>query len=288
MNDNVDVITREIYVHSTTNPPLPDRSVDAEITVSNSKHMILTNWARTSQQTQYTLKILDPKIIGLVNFEQNNIEKFFDDLLLSCNLILKCGAFLIHRADMNPTKVERKKNEPEPPTIEQTENGTKLTFHETVLITDSYHLTMGFKEDIDENKILEILSHIMKLDSLKSSQFLKIQDLKKALEEYKIAVSNFNRIGIFKHLFNSIELATNCDGKDRSGTALDSQVSSLSGISINTAKDWREFYSRTKHIDKDSSDEAKYIKGINDLPSQIRPLRETSQKTILVPLLSIK
>lgn len=280
MNENPVILSRIVYIHSTTNPPLPDRSVDAEIKIRNSNQFILTNWARAQHQTQYTLKIIDPKSICNIKQGQTEMEKFYENVLLTFNLLMRSGAMIIQRTDMSKIEIIRKKLLPRKSMITETESGARIELNETLEITDSCHITMGFIETLDEDKIIDILRKIANLES-NSSCTIKIQDLKKSLDEYKNAMGNFNRLGIFKSLFSALELATNCDNHDRKGIELDAEIFSSTSHPLNDIKEWRELNSRTKHIDKDTNHEAKYIHGMEKLPSYLEPLRETTRKTIL-------
>jgi len=206
-------ISKIIYVYDTSNPPLPDQTTNVEIIIKNGVNLNLVNWARASHISQYTLKISEPKSFGLTNASQNNIESFFDDIILSCNLLMRYGAIIIYSANINKFQTEFVKEKPEPVKVEKTGSHIKISVNETIVTTDSYMLGCSFKEEIDENEVKKILNIIQNVNLVKSN--LKLNDLKKSLSMYRTAVSSFNRLTIFRNFFSTMDLACNCDGEDR-------------------------------------------------------------------------
>ncbi|MEM3333106.1 MAG: hypothetical protein QW745_02720, partial [Thermoplasmata archaeon] len=75
-----------------------------------------------------------------------------------------------------------------------------------------------------------------------------------ALFEYEAAMSSLNRLIIFKHLYNSLEIITNIDGIDRKSEELDSQMSYITRANKDDCKRWRNIYNRMKHIYRNVSD----------------------------------
>ena len=276
-------ISKIIYVSDTNNPPLPDRTTDAEIIIKNSKNISFNDWARSGHISQYTLKITEPKSLGLTT--QHSIEGFFDDVILSCNLLMIYGAIRIHGTNMSKFQIEYEKVKPKPPITEKDGSTTKIIFSETVRITDSYMLGCSFKEEIDENEIKKILKIIQNIDSSQSN--LKLNDLKKSLEMYRTAISGLDRLTIFRNLFSATELACNCDGNDRNSIELSQNISSITGEDESNIEEWRKFNARLKHIDTSSIHEQTYKDGMNKLPSWIAPLRRTTQKIIISHLNSL-
>lgn len=278
-------ISKTIYVYDTSNPPLPDRTTEAEIIIKNEKNLSLINWARVNPISQYTLKINDPKSFGLINTSQNNIECFFDDIILSCNLLMRYGAIIIYGANMSKFQTKVVKEKPELPKIEKTGSHTKISFNETIVITDSYMLGCSFKEEIDENEIKKILNIIQNIDLVKSN--LKLNDLKKSLSVYRTAVSSFDRLTIFRNFFNTMELACNCDGEDRNSSELSKEIALITNEKKLDIETWIRFNARIKHIDKNSKHEQIYKEGMDNLASWITPIRRTTQKIIISRLNSL-
>jgi hypothetical protein len=63
--------------------------------------------------------------------------------------------------------------------------------------------------------VLEVIKEIDSFDNITKTPKFQVEDIRKSLSDYSSAMSSFAAIRIFKHLFSSLELATNCDGCDR-------------------------------------------------------------------------
>ena len=270
-----------IYVYDTSNPPWPDRTTDAEITINNSQNISLSNWARAGQISRYEMTITNPKSLGLAGVEQNKDNKRIFDILLACNLLMRHGAMLTHGTNMHDNVIEYEPEELKQTKIETEDSLTKITSHLTMSLTASAKLRSMFKEEIDENKIKQIL---VLIQNLASKHTRESNQLKKALVSYGSAMSSFDRCTIFKNLFNALALATNSDRSERTGNVLSAEIASITNEKQDLVEGWREFNNRTKHIDKNSNDDKKYEDGMKNIPSWILPLRLASQKTILAKL----
>lgn len=289
MNASQEKISRTIYVHDIDNPPATGQSMNVHLNVINSKHLLISDWDASTQPPSFTLKVIDPTSIGLPDLQDYNVEKFVDRVLLACNLVLKSAVFTRHGADPSRTVIERKLPEPNATHVkeETTQGEHRVEITEVVQITDEVHIHFEFRDDLDEKLVLIILNKISKLEILTVSKNLNIVDLKKSLMVYADAMSSNERVGIFKNLYSSIEIATNCDGVDRAGRALDSEVNRITGTPTLSMQDWREFNDRLKHINRTPTEEAAYQNGLLRIGEKINPLRETSQKVILHRLKSI-
>ena len=283
---NEDKIFPTINVHFPINPPAAGLGIDAKITLINQKYFAITNWIK-SDHPSFTLEIRDPISLGLLDFQEYNVEKFVVNVILACNLILQKGAFSKHNSNSSYAKIQRKKEPPIPSKIEDTPTGKKIIIQERIRITDSVHISMGFEEEFDEKKVVDVLHKLIKIENEKIKFNLNIQDLQKALREYYFGTTSFERLGIFKHLFSSVELATNCDGNDRSGFDLDDEINKICNVELAKIEDFRTFNSRTKHIDKHLLHRSKYKEGMSKLGEKIIFVRESAQKIILNRLSSI-
>ncbi len=285
MNSNKGTLSRKVFVHDISNPPYTGHSIDAKINILNSKHIEISDLKKDNGQQSFTLKIIDPMSLGLQDFQDYNVEKFIDKLLLTCNLVLKSAVFSRHKSDSSRTKVEREIPPASGSQVTETPEGIKIELHETLIITDSVHVSFGFQDELDETKVVQIMKKLDQLENTKSR--LQVGDLKKSLNEYSAAMSSFDRLGIFKHLYSSMELATNCDGHDRSGVGLDTEINKISGIPITDVEDWRRFNDRAKHIDRTPQEEKLYQETLQKLGEKIASLRETCQKIIRSRLTNI-
>ena len=287
MASNQDKISTTIYVHDPINPPGVGRGIEPKIKLENFKHLSIENW-REGEQPNFTLKITDPKAIGLLNFDDYSVEHFFDDLILSCNLVLKRAAFSKNSSDSIHAAVERKE-EPKPKSIvKDIPSGKEIIITEVLHVIDRAHFTIGFKDELDEIKMLELLSKILSLKNGKIQTTLKVNNVQKSLNDYQSGMSSFERLGIFKHLFSSLEVSTNCDGNDRNDQALVQEAAQISGVGKSRIEDCRSFNNRAKHIDRTLQQEKEYQEGLKKLGPKIIHLREATQLIIIFRLKSIR
>ncbi len=223
MSENNDKISQSVNVHDPVNPPHAGFGINVKLKLLNQNCFSITNW-KNGEQPSFTLEITDPISLGLENFQENNVDKFMDNVILACNLVLKRGAFSRHGSDSAHATIHRKKEPSIPSKVEDTPTGKKVTIQEVISITESIHIGIGFEDELDENQVIDVLKKIRKINDGTANSNLKIQDLQKSLRDYYSGTTSFDRLSIFKHLFSSLELATNCDGQDRAF-----RVVSLSG-----------------------------------------------------------
>lgn len=283
----VEKISKTIFCHSPINPPAPGRGVNIEMNLVNANKVKLLNWQNGSVAS-FTLEMSDPGTLGLADSQNSTVERFIDDFILACNLLLKNAAFSRQNYDSSYATIERKPRAPPPPAkVEDFGKMKKVMFTEVLEVTDSWSITTGFKDELDEPKIIELMTKIRKIRSGNAQTSLKITDLQKALHEYDVGMTSFERLGIFKHLFSSLELSTNCDGVDRSSSNLDAEANRISGVDVGKIEDCRRFNARTKHIDKDQNDEKEYQEGLAKIGEKIIYLRQAVRNCILDRLKNI-
>ena len=274
-------IIKIIYVYDISNPPLPDGTADVEIIINNPQNISFSNKTIEGQISRYEMTIINPKSLGIDSVEQNRDNKRISDIILTFNLLMRCGAMLIHGVNMHDNVIKYEPEKPKQFKIERKDGSTKIALYDTIRITESLKIRTMFKEEIDENKIRQILALIQNLDN-KSTR--ESNQLKKALVSYSSAMSSFDRYTIFKNLFSALALATNSDGQERSSDVFSAEIAAITNEKQDVIGKWREFNNRTKHIDKNLNDDKKYKEGMKEMPSWISPLRLVSQKIILTKL----
>ena len=94
-------------------------------------------------------------------------------------------------------------------------------------------------------------------------------------------MSNFEQSSIFKELFTSLELATNCDGINRSNHELDSEIGSICETESDNICELRQYNNRLKHHDKNLQDLSTYQKGSKNLSRNLISLKKLTQTMIL-------
>lgn len=277
--ENCDKISLPLNVHSLNNPPSPSSATRANINISNQKHITITNW-KSEDTPSFVLEITDPLLLGLSNFEESTVNKFMESVILACNLEMKKASFSRHNSNSSHPSIQRKKENPILPKEEETPTGKKITFFETVHITDSVSITMRFEDKIDENNLNNILKRIQNLPNTHISNLIT-HELQKSLNEFYLATTNFERVSIFKHLYTSIELAVNSDGKNRRGPKLDEEINKLSGLTLTQINEFRNFNNSLKHLNKFVKHRNAYQEGMKNLGTTITTLRNASQTIIL-------
>jgi hypothetical protein len=233
----------------------------------------------TNFQTKYLLTVYNPFALGLTSYSQEVVEAFVDNLVLSMNLNLKHAVLSIIKGEI-PTLDVRLQPESRV-VVKETPRGKVIEVEEILFIHDSVYVMIRFTEEVDEESVLSIFTLINKLYSDQVTDRLKANNLKKALADYKGAMKVFDRLMIFKELFNSLEKAANWDGINRTGEALDKEVSTITDVQQSEVEKWRRFYNRTKHVDREPKEANEFISGIMNLHSFLEPLRVATNKIII-------
>jgi len=274
-------IRRPIFAHDFLNPPREDRScnIDIVITTPSSKLDIVKE--TPGLQTRYTLTIDDPSIIGLTSSERAMVDKAVKDLILAFNLSLVRTCLSTVGGDLYSAEVETKTPETKV-TIEETPKGKSIKVVETIVFRDTVYMTIGTKEEISEQQVIANLNKIIMVNRFSPRPSLvRESNLSKALNEYEIAMSTFDRLRIFKSLFNTIEFCTNWTGTDYRGQVLDANVAAITTIPQSDIEFWRNFYNRTKHVDKTTLEASTFVQGMEKLPEILPTIREAAKKLIV-------
>jgi len=255
-------ISRQIFVHQIDNRLAHDLGVKITISLKNSNEFELNFLEKSAHKTKFELIIHDYSALGFTNTDQVSVETLFNKLLLSFNLVLQRPVMTTY--DIIYSQIQLSS--------------------ESVMA--AVMAVIGFSEEIDENKILEFFQLITKMENIVSKE-LETNNLQKSLSTYQNAVESNLPLLIFKDLYASLELATNSDANSRSDVNLDSEIANLSNIDAGTAQDWRQFYNRIKHVDRNSSDLSTLSQGTQNLNEYIREIRKTCQEVILSRLKSL-
>lgn len=271
-------ITRCAFVHSLVNPPSLHVGCDIDLILNNSHHINLIK-KESNLQTKYVLSVSDPLPLGLLSGEDNAVKNFFENLILAFNLNLRLAAMSVLKGDIS--QIDTKFKHPEAVKIEETLEGKRITISDTVFIKETVYITIKFAEEVDEKDVLTVLRLVNELYWRDVTKNLKASNLRKALTEYGNAMKTFDRLMIFKHLFNSLELAVNWDGKDRRGEDFVRETAAVTGFQTSDITAWKDFYNRTKHVDREPKEIDEFISGMTDLPSFLEPLRSASNKAII-------
>lgn len=217
-----------------------------------------------------------------------NLNSFMQDFLLASNLALKMGVinrFATSLGEVNfvPKAVKARVEE------ERTPDGLSIRVFATAGVSTSVHVTIGFKEELDLEKVIQYIPLVRKVNrvSYDSASSSTTTSLGKSLFHYEDAMLSSSRFMIFKNLFTSILFSANSDGIDRQGATLDTQVSTLGGIPDSQARTWREFYNRTKHVDETPQKISDFVDGMQELPNYMLPVRSVAASILIQALSSL-
>jgi hypothetical protein len=73
-------------------------------------------------------------------------------------------------------------------------------------------------------------------------------------------------------------------GRDKTGDSFDNEVAKISSSSKEESTDWREFYNRIKHVQRNSNEINKYYEGIDTLTKKLLPIRTCLNSILLFKL----
>jgi hypothetical protein len=279
MNVKINDISIELNVHLPENPASTGHGASVDLNLLNAKHLKISDWTKGNQPS-FTLTITNPLSIGLDSSEQSNVSQFLDDLILALNIVLKRTTFSKHASSSKKSKINFQVPKPTSE-VRYTPTGKEVILTEHIHIRDEVSISIGVHDELDEPIVLELLQKIKKIRLNMANSSLNVNNFQKSLNEYDAAMEGIERLSVFKHLFSSLELATNCDNaQDRTGHSLDSEVVRISGINVTDMEWFRNFNSRTKHKDRNPADEQLYQEGLSQLGGKINSLRNTSQKII--------
>lgn len=275
-------VKRPIFAHDFVNPPNEQTSCDIDINLINPSGSINLNKEAPGVQTRYLLTVSDSSLIGLSSYEQVIVERAIKDLVLSFNLSLVRVSLSTLQGDLPSTEVKFHPKETKVK-IEQTSEGINVRIAETLRMRGEAHVTIGTHDELDEKQALANLEKIIKVKRFKppSNSSLKAVNLGKALNAYESAMSTFDRLRVFKNLYNTIEFCANWNGVNRTGSSLDSLVASISNVQQADVCYWRRFNARTKHVDRTPIDASKYIQGMERVSSILQSIREATKQLII-------
>ena len=133
-----------------------------------------------------------------------------------------------------------------------------------------------------DQQALNYLNKIIRVKRFSPNPALiKELNMGKALNEYESAMSTFDRLRIFKYIFNTVEFCANWTGTSYTGSSLDSTIATIAKVSQSEVEFWRDFYNRTKHVDRTALDASTYVQGMEKLPEILPKIREAAKQLIV-------
>lgn len=266
---------KHIFCHDLLNPPNEIRSSYIDLQLIKSIGYIKIRRVKTnSAESTFLIMIPSGHDLGFTTGEQGDLENEFENLVLAFNLTQMRICITSKKGDFSSSKVT-----PKPP--ESKINVSKLDkeYHvqseDTIVIRDQIRVGVHLSGSIEEQMIIEIFRKIQKLRRFEKKDVSNLQNLNlnNALRHYESGISDYDSFFKFKHFFNSLELVINMAGEDKTGNSFDSEVAKVSSSRKEESMDWREFYNRIKHVQRNSNEINKYYEGIDTLTNKLLPIR---------------
>ncbi|MEM4058806.1 MAG: hypothetical protein QXZ12_08840 [Thermoplasmata archaeon] len=272
----------KVYAYDFINPPSISLSCDVDLILINKGGNLELTKGQIGAQTEYRFSVLNPSNFGFLNYEQMAIYTSLYNLILACNLVLRRVALSVVKLEIPKPLLLNEENLSTEKSIE----GKNIIIRDTIHIQSQIYVAPHTKEDLDEQKVQKMSGQLQKLKLDVNSDLFKA-DLMKALFEYEAAMTPLNKLVIFKHLYNSLEIITNIDGKHRKGKDLDSEMSRITGRTEEECRTWRKFYNLMKHNYRNYDDLIEYVDGINKIYDDILNMRAIVAELLIKNLNSL-
>lgn len=282
-------IRRSIFAHCFLNPPQEQKTCNVEIKVcaSNSQIELVKSSSESESQTKFDLEIKDSSVLDISEANQANGDKIVKNLVLAFNLVISRSCISILSGDLPSTetkslparvieKVFRKESGP----------NKSVVIVDSIGLVDSVSVVLTIVEELNVEHALNYFKLITKINRHSPNPaFLVKANIGKALNEFENAMSAFDKLRIFKYLFNTVEFCANYKGTDLKGDPLDFAIATYTHLSKLEIKEWRMFYNLTKHVDRSSGDTIKFIEDSKKLDEILPRIREAA-KIMLIECLN--
>lgn len=113
-------------------------------------------------------------------------------------------------------------------------------------------------------------------------------NLKRALEDYRLAMSQFDRAGTFGYLFSALEASPVAREGFAGDKELPKMMAPISDTGMGAVAKWDEFSNRIKHANEKKSHQEKYKGLFKDLESHVPAIRRAVQTSLAKRLEPIK
>jgi hypothetical protein len=227
-------LKRDVYCHDILNPPTENRRNEITINLTGSKLINLTKNLPLHEpnsdmpfETPYSVEIFNPNLVGFSSDDSSTVVMEFRNLVLSLNLLFHRICFAGRRtyfSDSNITpdvlhSISR---------IRKEDDKYEVHLEDSIIVRDHVSVTIGTQDSVNENEVIHLFKKLQELKRFDMNSNLSIQNvnLNRSLSEYEEAMSTFQVLSTFKHLYNSLEYSVNMDGKDRVNAEFDSYMQS--------------------------------------------------------------
>jgi|SRR5215217_1720909 len=268
-------------MHDVMNPPLGNSGSNIKLRLINTQGKIKFTDKNTNKiESIYSIILSNPNKHGLSSSEDYLVEQFIDALVLSLNLLLSRGC--ITRAETKKHSFKLNHDDISKPTnfVKREGNVTNIYLFESIDIHESISATVTTNDELDELKIFDLLEKIRKFNKFMEKTNPHDLNLNLSITHYDKSISEQILLFKFKNLYNSFEYIINVRGTDLTGDKFDNQASHMTDIPSLTIKEWRKFYNRVKHIQRNSTDVKTYTEGNNNLAHWVLSLRNCTKELI--------
>ncbi len=159
--------------------------------------------------------------------------------------------------------------------------GTGIVIGDSFRLTESVNTLVGSTITIDEAKIIDVASRLLKIRIFdKSRRTLAERNLLEAMRSYKDALRSTGRLTSYKALYVAFEKGVNID-KDRDQKAFDAEASRLTKLPENEIEALRLFNNRLKHTLRHKGDFQALQSGESRFGELVRNLKQVADLAIL-------
>jgi hypothetical protein len=275
--------TKRLFIHHFLNPPAIGRASNLNLNLVNSDAALMLTNIQSDGPTHISLEVKRPLEIGFTRSEQYILEFEISNLTLAFNFNLGNICMTDAYIEYSPAEVKLKPSESKSTSKRQDDTIMQIVT-DRIAITEKANVAIGTEENVDEQNVVRIFEKIQKMNRqhLQSTSPISQLNLDHALREFEEGMSPLNTISKFKHIYNAVEFATNLNGEKRQSSDLDAAVCNLAGtwLQQDLAEEWRCFYNRLKHPDRDGTDASRYTEGEKNLPSWLPQIRTCAVKIL--------
>ena len=174
MCDYIESTSNIVSVHLLENTISTGHGLNVDFILKNGNYLKINNQNEEIQPT-FDFIIRDPVMIGLDNSQESDVEPFIDDVILACNIVLNRVSFSKYSSKHNKTQIKFRAHKPTSK-VYDTPEGKVIEIHEHISIGASVSLSIGVKDELDENKVLDVLQKIRKIRKGNSQSILNVHN----------------------------------------------------------------------------------------------------------------
>ena len=118
------LVSKLVYAYDPAQLPKPGRKSDIKIKVVNQHHLFVMDLS-ADRQHDFKLNVIEPDLLGLVRFEDDNVNEFMRRTIMACNLTLVRTVLATNSVDSAHVGVDMGRLSQHVPKIEKTSDEQK-------------------------------------------------------------------------------------------------------------------------------------------------------------------